>query len=298
MSNQLKRRNFLGTGLSAAVAMNLGVSSFGEASECPGCGKGKSKIGAILYTLREYLNTPDEVARTFEKIKKIGYDNVEITSVDEIETSKLKTLLKEHELIPISAHTSYDAVTANPQQVIDRNKELGCPNVFVSYMTEEHRTLEGYIQFAEKLSDIGAQFAEAGINFGYHNHSFEFQKYDGTFGQDILRLYSVPKYFCFEIDTYWVQHGGGDPAAWIRKFAGRVPVVHMKDFLMVEGDGTQFGTQMYAEVGEGNLNWPEILNACKDAGVQYYVVEQDQCQRDPFESIAISLKNLKSWGLV
>ena len=95
----------------------------------------------------------------------------------------------------------------------------------------------------------------------------------------------------FEIDTYWIQHGGGDPASWIRKLKGRLPLVHLKDM------GISKGKQVMTEVGEGNLNWQEILSACKDAGLIWYIVEQDICQRDPFESLGISLRNLKGMGL-
>jgi len=134
--------------------------------------------------------------------------------------------------------------------------------------------------------------AEAGFVFVYHNHSFEFQKFDGKTGLEILYEESDPQVFFSEIDTYWVQHGGGDPADWIRRLKGRAPVVHFKDMVMGK-DG-----QMMAEVGEGNLNWPAIIEACDYAGVEWLIVEQDICQRDPFESLGISLKNLKAMGCV
>jgi sugar phosphate isomerase/epimerase len=96
----------------------------------------------------------------------------------------------------------------------------------------------------------------------------------------------------WEIDTYWIVHGGGDPAAWIRKVDGRIPCVHLKDMAI-----TLKREQLMAEIGEGNLNWPLILQACRDAGVEWYLVEQDICQRDPFESLKISLENLREMGL-
>jgi sugar phosphate isomerase/epimerase len=93
------------------------------------------------------------------------------------------------------------------------------------------------------------------------------------------------------LDTYWVQHGGGDPAAWILKLKGRMPVIHLKDMVIADKQQTM------AEVGEGNLNWPAILSACQEAGVEWYAVEQDICRRNPFESLAISYRNLKAMGL-
>ena len=98
-----------------------------------------------------------------------------------------------------------------------------------------------------------------------------------------------------ELDTYWVQHGGADPAAWIRRLKGRMPVVHLKD-MTVSAEGWNV-KQLMAEVGEGNLNWPAILDACHAAGVRWYAVEQDICPRDPFESLKISYENLRKMGL-
>jgi sugar phosphate isomerase/epimerase len=96
----------------------------------------------------------------------------------------------------------------------------------------------------------------------------------------------------FELDTYWAQAGGADPAMWIRKLAGRVPIVHFKDMALNEK-----WQPVFAPVGEGNLNWPGILSACRDAGVDWCVVEQDTCEGDVFESVETSLKNLRGLGL-
>ena len=95
-----------------------------------------------------------------------------------------------------------------------------------------------------------------------------------------------------EIDTYWIAHGGGDPAQWINRCAGRLPCVHLKD--MSVGPDRQ---PRMAEVGEGNLNWPVILRACREAGVIWYIVEQDVFYRDPFDSLETSLRNLQQMGL-
>jgi sugar phosphate isomerase/epimerase len=153
----------------------------------------------------------------------------------------------------------------------------------------------GYAQFAKDASKVGKIFSQNGFKFLYHNHHFEFQKEDGMTYMETLFNESIPEDFDFEIDTFWVQTGGSDPAAWIKKCNGRIHVVHLKDMVIKNVNGEI--KQIMAEVGEGNLNWPAIINACKEAGVEWYVVEQDTCQRDPFDSLKISLNNLKSWGL-
>ena len=114
-------------------------------------------------------------------------------------------------------------------------------------------------------------------------------------GLDIIYEESDPKGLMAEPDTYWIQHGGGSPSAWCRKLAGRLPLVHLKDMAMVPIDGRP--QQVFAEVGEGNLDWPAILEACRAGGCQWYIVEQDTCRRPPIESLKISFDNLCAMGL-
>ena len=93
-----------------------------------------------------------------------------------------------------------------------------------------------------------------------------------------------------ELDTYWVQFGGCDPAAYVRKLAGRVPLVHVKDM-------TAGADRAFAEVGEGILDFKSIFAEAEKAGTEWYIVEQDSCARPPIESVAISLRNLKAMGV-
>ena len=120
----------------------------------------------------------------------------------------------------------------------------------------------------------------------YHNHDFEFEKYGDKLMLEILK-HDFPL-IGFILDTYWVQAGGGDPAAWLTQFTGRVPVIHFKDMSWSKG------SKRMAEIMEGNLNWPAIFAACQPAGVEYAMVEQDDCYgKDPFEALRTSFNNLK-----
>ena len=111
---------------------------------------------------------------------------------------------------------------------------------------------------------------DQGMQFIYHNHAFEFEKFDGVTGLDILLEASDPEAFHFELDTYWIQAGGANPVTWIEKVAGRMKVVHFKDM-----GNAGANEPVMAEVGEGNLEWPEIIAACRKTGVEYAAVEQD-----------------------
>ena len=114
----------------------------------------------------------------------------------------------------------------------------------------------------------------------------------GAAGLEILFDESDPRYFLAELDTYWIQHGGGDPVAWIERVSGRMPVVHLKDMVMLSEPGQARPRQAMADVGAGNMNFAGILAACQRAGVEWYAVEQDYPQGDAFDSLAVSLRNL------
>jgi sugar phosphate isomerase/epimerase len=251
----------------------------------------ETSIAAQLYTLRDFLKTPDDIARTLPRVAEIGYRAVQLSALGPIETGALKRLLDGAGLAVAATHVGYERLRDDLDAVVEEHRVLGCSYVAIGGLPQSYRTAEGYPRFAREASEVARRLKERGLTFGYHNHSFELEKLDGRTGLEILYTESDPNVFTAEIDTYWIQHGGGDPVAWIRRMAGRCPVIHVKDMTM---RGSQ---QLMAEVGEGNLNWPAILEACRTSGVEWYIVEQDTCQRDPFDSLAISLRNLQSMGL-
>jgi sugar phosphate isomerase/epimerase len=251
----------------------------------------ETAIAAQLYTLRDYLKTSDDIARTLPRVAAMGYRAVQLSALGPIETDRLKRLLDDAGLAVAATHAGFERLRDEPSAVVEEHRTLGCDYVAVGSLPQSYRSAEGYARFAREASEVARSLKAHGLTFGYHNHSFELERFDGRTALAILCEESDPAVFTAEIDTYWIQHGGGDPAAWIRHMAGRCPVVHLKDMTM---RGSQ---QLMAEVGEGNLNWPAILDACRAAGVRWYIVEQDTCQRDPFDSLAISLRNLHSMGL-
>ena len=250
----------------------------------------KSAIAAQLYTLREYLRTPADIATTLRRVKQIGYPAVQLSGLGAIDTQELANILQGEGLVAAATHVSYDELTRDLPRVIYKHHTLSCQNAALGALPGEFHHADGYHQFAHTGSEIARQLDTEGITFSYHNHSFEFEKYMGKTGMSMLFEQADPLLKA-EIDTYWVQHGGADPISWIQSLRGRIVIVHLKDMAIINGE------QVMAEVGEGNLNWPGILSACRESGVQWYAVEQDTCQRDPFESLAISLHNLQAMGI-
>ena len=250
-----------------------------------------SVIAAQLYTVRDHLKTPEEIRASLKKVRKIGYEAVQTSGLGPIAPEELKQIADGEGLKIIATHIDYQSICQAPQTVIDEHQMWGCRHVGIGGMPGEFRNPEGFARFAREASQAVRPLIDAGLTFNYHNHSFELEKFAGKTGLDTLFEESDPEVFSFEVDTYWIQHGGGNPVSWLRQLKDRMCIVHLKDMAM---QGSQ---QLVAEVGEGNLEWPAILEACREAGMEWYIVEQDTCQRDPFESLSISLQNLRQMGL-
>ena len=256
-----------------------------------------TQIAAQLYTIRERIKTRADFAASMTKIRQIGYRAVQISAIGPIPDSDVKRICDDNGLTICNTHVAVDELLNDIDAVIAQHRLWDCRHVAIGSMPTAYRADEaGFRRFAEIANGIGQRLAAADLSFSYHNHSFEFLKFGGKSGLEILFDATDPRYVQAELDTYWIQHGGADPVAWIERVSGRMPVVHLKDMVMLpSGDGR--GEQAMAEVGEGNMSFAAILAACQRAGVEWYAVEQDICQRDPFESLAISYRNLLALGL-
>ncbi len=258
-----------------------------------------SVLAAQLYTLRDFTKTPADIATTLNKVRKIGYQSVQCSALGPIAPKELAKILHNEGLTCCATHVPFERLRDETAAVADEHHILNCKYPAAGMMPKTYeRTAAGYKTFATDATAVARKLAAHRLVFGYHNHSFELEKFpSATTGLDIL-IDNTDPIVTFEIDTYWIQHGGGDPAAWIRKLAGRIPLVHLKDMaIALDHSSSTSANPIMAEVGEGNMNWPSILAACNVAGVEWYIVEQDICQRDPFESLANSFRNLKEMGV-
>lgn len=247
-----------------------------------------SNIAAQLYTLREFCKDEEGLRASLQKVKEIGYQAVQVSGIGPIPHETVKSIADEIGLKICATHVSYKALTENLEDVIYQHKLWDCKYVGLGGLPEEFRSsAEGYKKFASIANEISAKLAEQGLQFIYHNHHFEYTKFDGTTGMDILLSESNRESFGFELDMYWVQTGGVNPLEMIKLVDGRMAVVHLKDMAIVDNK------QVFAEIGEGNMNYKAIIDGCREIGVEWYVVEQDVCLRDPFESLAISFNYLK-----
>ncbi|MCK4276378.1 MAG: sugar phosphate isomerase/epimerase [Phycisphaerae bacterium] len=250
-----------------------------------------SVIAAQLYTVREFTQTPEDIVETMKKVAAMGYEAVQLSAVGPMEPSELREVCDGEGLTVCATHVDYEQMRDEPEIVIEQHQILGCEHTAIGGLPEEYRGADGFARFAREASVVAERLVQGGLTFSYHNHSFELEKFGDRTGLQILYEESDPRYFTAEIDTYWIQHGGGSPVVWIDKLQGRLPLLHLKDMTM------QGHEQIMAEVGEGNLDWPGINEAAEKAGCVYAAVEQDTCPGDPFDSLELSYKNLVEMGL-
>ncbi|MCY0874947.1 MAG: sugar phosphate isomerase/epimerase [Firmicutes bacterium] len=249
----------------------------------------RNTIAAQLYTLRDHLKTPEQIASSLQRVRAIGYEAVQVSGLGPIDPVELKALTDDSGLQICATHVSYDSLKNHLPDVIRTHQLWACEYVGLGMLPEVYRnSKEGYEAFVREFSEIGRHLADHNLHLVYHNHDLEFVRFDGVTGLDLLLQGASPQTYSLELDTYWVQAGGASPIEWIEKAAGQLKVIHLKDMAV---DGR---TAVMAEIGEGNFNWPAIIEACRNSGVQWYAVEQDVCKRDPFESLAISFSYLSN----
>lgn len=252
----------------------------------------RTQIGAQLYTVREHTKTATDLATTCKRLAEMGYRAVQVSAVGVTDAKEIARILTDHGLECAATHVSMD-VMKDVSKCVDYHKTLGCKYPAIGGFRAEQNTAEAYKTFAREYGEIAAKLQPHGLSIGYHNHSRELARVDDG-PQRILDVLieNTPKSVWFEVDTYWIAHGGGDPAAWLAKVGGRCQCIHVKDY-----DVTVKQEPKMCEVGSGNLNWPRILDTCRKAGVEWYLVERDNGDLDPFESLKISLNNMKAMGL-
>ena len=250
-----------------------------------------SKISVTLYTLRDFVKTPNDISNTLKRVKSIGYDHIQLSALGPIDPADLGAMIRDAGLHVCATHVPFERLQEAPDEVIAEHRLWGCEHIAVGSMPRSYWDApDGFSRFADDASTVALRLKTAGLTFSYHNHHTELVRVGDRIGLSILMEDSDPA-LCFEIDTYWIQYGGGDPIHWINQVGDRCPVIHFKD-MAVSGR-----EQVMAEVGEGNMNWSGIVDACEAVRSEWYVVEQDTCAGDPFDSIAISYRNMAGMGL-
>lgn len=246
------------------------------------------KIALQLWTVRDYLGSEAEVARTFARVREIGYEHVQVSGIDALAPSRIKQLAEDAGLSICATHEDAREIIEEPAKVAEKLAVLGCRFTAYPHPHVPLDTLDQVFALADDLSRAGEVLRRHGRLLTYHNHALEFRKLGGKCILDWLYERSDPILLHAELDTYWVQAGGGDPAGYCARLSGRLPLIHLKDYVI-----SRDNTPISAPLGEGNLSFPIILREAEMADCHWYIVEQEDCP-EPFAAIETSYRYLKS----
>jgi len=277
----LNRRNFLR--LSIAAAGGLAATRL-RASE-------RRSLGVQLYTVRQEAER--DLPSILEAIHKIGYTEVETYwNIYEHPAAELRRMINDHGLKAPSGHFNYDGLESK----IDYAKALGVEYVICPMLPESMWfTLDGYKRAADQFNTWGEKIHQAGMQFGFHNHNYEFRRFGDTTGFEAMMKRSDPDLVCIEMDCYWIAQAGGDSLQMFQQYGNRIKLLHLKD--RKPGFPTtqlkDAAAEHFTEVGTGTIHWPEILAAAEKNGVKHLFVERDAGDLPALDSLRISFQNLQ-----
>ena len=279
----INRRRFLSTASQSvigAVALTALNRIEGEAAA--------NKLGSVgvqLYTVRA------EMAKDFEgsleKVAAIGYKEVEFAGYYNKSPKDVRAVLDRYGLAAPSAHMPLADIQTKLDQAIETAKAVGHRFMICPYLEDkDRRTLDDYKRHAETFNRAGEACSKAGIQFGYHNHNFEFEAKDGKLPYDLLLEKTDKDLVKMELDLYWISKAGQDPLAYINKYKDRFALFHVKDLDKTPQRGI-------TEVGRGVIDFKSIFAKTPAGAIKHYFVEQDTCPGSPFDSIKISFDHLR-----
>lgn len=258
-------------------------------------GSRKSQIGLQLYTMR------DEISKGLETliagIAKAGYDYIETFGFSKGEYFGMSTgdfgrLLKKYKLYTVSGHYGIDDLFKNGSfeqldAAIGAAKILRQKYVTIPYIGDDLRKNAADLDNLVSKINLGAErVAAAGLKMAYHSHSFEFDNIGGAMFYERLLKESNPKHLDLELDLYWAVRAGQDPIEWFRKYPGRFKMVHVKDM-------DKEKRELTTEVGKGSIDFAKIFSEAKVAGIEYYIVEQENFAIPAYQSITESANALR-----
>ena len=291
--HSMNRRNFLESSIATAFLTSLPSKTFADTHQI-------EKVGLQLYTVRDAMKS--DFAGTIAKVAAAGYKEVEFAGLYNRSPKDVRAILDKNGLTAPSSHVDYEVVEKHWPETIEAAKIIGqsyivCPGI----PGAARKQPDGYKRVAELFNKAGEASNKAGIKFGYHNHSWEFQPDPAIEGKrpfDFLLDSTDPKVFIMEMDIGWLSVTGQDPVSYFNRYPGRFPLVHVKDMkklpkISSDTDVSKLPYQEIeiADVGSGLIDWKKIFASADTAGIQHYFVEHDS-PKDAFASIANSYSYL------
>jgi sugar phosphate isomerase/epimerase len=303
MNTLHSRRDFLRLSVAGAIGLTA-LSSFTLKPNV--VDKKKLGVGLQLYTIRDAMSADPK--GSLKKVSDLGYKHLELANYSNgkfygFAPKEFKKIVTDLDMNILSSHTQVEAAGItldNAKKMADDHAELGVKYCVQPWVNDVDRTIEKYKKMVGDWNQVGRIMKATGIQFGYHNHNFEFMNIDGVVPYyDIFMREMDPDLITMEIDLFWVSKAGQDPLEMFRKYPGRFQLFHMKDMHKNENPFFEVNKDDVCSVGEGVIDFRAILGAKKAAGMKHMFVEDDnQGNGKPFEGIETSINNLANKILI
>jgi sugar phosphate isomerase/epimerase len=291
----MNRRDFLLSAAAGATALSL-PDSLAAANKT---------VGLQLYTLRNEIGKMG-LDKVLEAAAQLGYKNIEMFGYSEGKyfgktPAEVASMLKANGLVSKSGHytsgrqkemQAKGTLTDNWEKAVADAATVGHEYVICAYLFPSEQNEANYQTLPDLFNKAAETAKKAGLQFGYHNHDFEFTGRVGNQPAYDFILENTDKNLVkMELDLYWIVKAGADPLAYFKKHPGRFPLWHVKDMANTP-------QKEFAEVGTGTIDFGSLFKHRKTAGLRHYYVEQDVCKRPPLESVKISIDNIQKakWG--
>lgn len=237
-------------------------------------------IGLQLYSIKEI--SENNFIGAIKLTADCGYDGIEFAGYFDTPAKELKKVLEGNGIVACGTHTGFEALENDFNKTVEYNLEIDNRYIIIPWIPEEMcNSKETWLKTAEKMNFINDKLKGQGIKFGYHNHAFEFEKFDGSYGYDILAKNTSPD-ILLEIDTFWVEYAGVNVVDYVRKYKNRLDLIHIKDMS---------DSRISTEIGSGNMDFPSIVEAADET--DWFIVEQEAFSIPMEKSIKISFDYLK-----
>ena len=235
-------------------------------------------LGLNLFSIRNYLDSEEHFKEALIALKNMGYSYVQFSGAP-FDAQMIKRAIDEVGMPVVLTHVPFDRIINDTEALMDEHELIGCKNIGLGMMPlDDVKDPEKCAKTVAALNDAGERMAKRGFKLFYHHHDFEFIRYDGKTVFDML--IDAP-YINFTLDTFWLQSGGVDIVDTIARLKGRIECIHLKDYMVVLKEDGKWVKPCFAPVGDGNINFAAVIDAAREAGAKYFLVEQDNAATLP-----------------
>jgi sugar phosphate isomerase/epimerase len=293
----MNRRTFLESSLATGILASLPARALAATHKI-------DKVGVELYTVRDAMK--QDFSGTIARVAAIGYKEVEFAGYFDHSPAEVRAIIDKNGLTAPSCHVSYDVVEKHWPETLDAAHTVGHSFIVCPWLDDKlHSSADGWKSIVAAFNKAGEASKKAGIQFAYHNHTYEFYPspvLGGKLPYDFLLESTDPNFVKMEMDLGWISSTGTDPLTYFKRYPGRFPLVHVKDFKTMPKPAAgekiflpnpDFEKNDMTEPGSGMVDWKRIFSHADEAGIQHFFFEHDQ-PADPFASLAISYKYLST----